>query len=95
VHNNAIARFAAPKQPLHVLIMVPEPEQLFKSHRLARLHRPSDGFDVGQHRAVREFAPRVLLVISQDPVTYAVGGVYKRGVPGLCHAGDIGMRGQG
>jgi hypothetical protein len=53
--------FAVCKQPLHVPVMVPEPEQLFKSYRLARLYRPSDRLHVGQQYAVREFAASMLL----------------------------------
>ena len=70
MHNNALSLCAAPQQPLHVRIVLPDPEQVLEPHRLARMQRASDGFDVGQHRAVREFAPHVLLVISQYPVTY-------------------------
>jgi hypothetical protein len=52
---------AAAQQPLHVRIVLKDPEQVLEPHRLAWVPEASDGFHVGQYRAVRESAPRVLL----------------------------------
>jgi hypothetical protein len=52
--------FAVAKQPLHVRIVLPDPEQVLEPHRLAWVQEASDGFHVRQHHAVREFTPRML-----------------------------------